>query len=172
MLSDDTAFENMMMEIFGPADLPPCPDLDGDGVCDADDICPNTPQGAPVDARGCWIAAYSQFFDFDKAVVKSAFHARIEHAASILIQNPNLPRVTIAGHTDNVGADKYNMDLGRRRAQAVFDLMVKYGVPPERMAVESFGKTRPVAPNDTEEGRAQNRRVEFHIGDVPMGPGF
>ncbi|UQZ88899.1 hypothetical protein C4J81_06695 [Deltaproteobacteria bacterium Smac51] len=167
MLSDENAFESMMMEIFGPADLPPCADSDGDGVCDEDDLCPNTPAGAPVDARGCWIAAYSQFFDFDKAVVKSAFLPRIEHAASILNNNPKLPRVTIAGHTDNIGTDSYNMDLGRRRAQAVFDLMVKYGVPADRMAVESYGKTRPIAPNDTEEGRSQNRRVEFHIGDVP-----
>ncbi len=167
MLDDEVAFENMMMDIFGPSDAVPCADQDGDGVCDADDICPNTPKGAPVDERGCWIAAYSQFFDFDKAVVKPAFLPRLQHAAEIINRNPQLPRVLIAGHTDNVGSPEYNMGLGRRRAQAVFDHLVKYGVEPSRLTVESFGETRPVATNNTEEGRARNRRVEFHIGEMP-----
>ncbi|MDR1046050.1 MAG: OmpA family protein [Candidatus Adiutrix sp.] len=167
LLEDDTAFEAMMMEVFGPGDTVTCADQDGDGVCDEDDRCPDTPRGAPVDERGCWIAAYSQFFDFDKAVVKNAFLPRIKHAAEIMNKNPNLPRVVIAGHTDNVGRAEYNLELGRRRAQAVYDLMVKYGVAPGRMLVESYGADRPVATNETEEGRARNRRVEFHIGDVP-----
>ncbi len=167
VLNDEAAFENMMLEIFGPGDTVPCPDQDGDGVCDEDDICPNTPRGAPVDQRGCWIAAYSQFFDFDKAVVKSAFLPRIKHAAEIMVKNPDLPTVVIAGHTDNIGRPDYNLDLGRRRAKAVHDLMVEYGVPASRLSVETFGATRPVADNDTEEGRARNRRVEFHIGEVP-----
>ncbi|MDR0882612.1 MAG: OmpA family protein [Candidatus Adiutrix sp.] len=166
MISDDVAFENMMMEIFGPGNSSPCADQDGDGVCDDDDRCPDTPRGAPVDERGCWIAAYSQFFDFNKDVVKSAFLPRIQHAADIINKNPGLPTVIIAGHTDNVGSADYNMGLGRRRAQAVSDLLVKYGVSPSRLQVESFGASRPVATNDTEEGRARNRRVEFHIGQV------
>ncbi|MGL4208736.1 MAG: OmpA family protein, partial [Candidatus Adiutrix sp.] len=168
MLNNPTAFENMMMGIFGPSDEPPCDDEDGDGVCDIRDLCPGTPPGAPVDERGCWIAAYSQFFDFDKAVVKSAFVPRIEHAAGILIKFPNLPTVTIAGHTDNVGDETYNLELGRRRAQAVMDLMVKFGVPTERMQVKSYGLNQPIADNGTEEGRSKNRRVEFHIGDLPL----
>ena len=167
MLNDESAFEDMMLEIFGPGDGGPCPDQDGDGVCDNDDLCPNTPRGAPVDERGCWIAAYSQFFDFDKAVVKNAFLPRIKHAAEIMVKNPDLPLVVIAGHTDNIGRPEYNLELGRRRAKAVFDLMAQYGVPASRMSVESYGDTRPVATNDSEEGRARNRRVEFHIGEVP-----
>ncbi|MDL2226171.1 OmpA family protein [Deltaproteobacteria bacterium OttesenSCG-928-M10] len=167
MLDDDEAFENMMMEIFGPSDAVPCADADGDGVCDEDDLCPDTPRGAPVDERGCWVAAYSQFFDFDKAEVKSAFLPRLKHAAELINKNPDIPRVTIAGHTDNIGNPNYNMELGRRRAQAVYDLMVKYGVSPGRLKIVSFGEQHPIAPNDTEEGRAKNRRVEFHIGDAP-----
>ena len=166
MLGDDLAFEQMMMDIFGPGDTIACADQDGDGVCDEDDLCPNTPPGAPVDERGCWIAAYSQFFDFDKTIVKSAFLPRIKHAAEIMIRNPNLPTVIIAGHTDNVGTPEYNMQLGLHRAQSVYNLMVKYGVEASRLKVESFGETRPAATNDTAEGRARNRRVEFHIGEV------
>lgn len=166
VLNDDNAFENMMMEIFGPGDTVTCPDKDGDGVCDDHDLCPNTPAGAPVDERGCWIAAYSQFFDFDKTIVKAAFLPRIKHAAEIMARNPQLPTVIIAGHTDNVGTPEYNMQLGLYRAQSVYNLMVKYGVEPSRLKVESFGETRPAATNGTAEGRARNRRVEFHIGEV------
>jgi OOP family OmpA-OmpF porin len=167
LLGSDAAFEDMMNEIFGPADIPPCKDSDGDGVCDEKDLCPSTPDGAPVDERGCWIAAYSQFFDFDKADVKAAFHPRLKFAAEIIVKNPQMGTVTIAGHTDNKGTDAYNMDLGRRRAEAVKELLVKFGAPADRLTVESYGKSRPIATNDTEEGRAKNRRVEFHVGDVP-----
>jgi len=167
MLNDDVAFEQMMMDIFGPGDAVPCSDQDGDGVCDEFDLCPNTPAGAPVDERGCWIAAYAQFFDFDKAIIKSAFLPRIKHAAEIIINNPGLPKVVIAGHTDNFGTSEYNMQLGLNRAQSVFNQLVKDGVDPSRLAVESFGETKPVATNSTEEGRARNRRVEFHVGEVP-----
>jgi outer membrane protein OmpA-like peptidoglycan-associated protein len=167
MLEDEAAFEAMMMEIFGPKEEPPCADADGDGVCDDKDVCPSTPPGAPVDARGCWIAAYSQFFDFDKSEVKSQFYPRLESAAQIIKDNPQIARVTIAGHADAKGSDAYNLELGRKRAEAVKALLVKYGAQPERLVVESFGKSAPIADNSTEEGRAQNRRVEFHVGDVP-----
>jgi OOP family OmpA-OmpF porin len=167
ILDSETEFERMMSLIFGPRDLPPCRDSDADGVCDERDQCPNTPRGAPVDGRGCWIAAFSQFFDFDKAEVKYSFQPRLKAAAEILIKNPQLSEVVIAGHTDDKGTDTYNMELGRRRAEAVRDLLVKFGAPAEKLKVVSFGKTRPIAPNDTEENRAKNRRVEFHVGDIP-----
>ena len=166
LLNDEAAFENMMMEIFGPGGNP-CPDADGDGVCDDDDLCPNTPPGVPVDCRGCWIAAYAQFFDFDKDVVKSAYRPRLRNAAELLNRNPGLSTIIIAGHTDNVGTAEYNRDLGFRRAESVKNFLVEYGVSPDRLRVESFGETRPIDTNDTVEGRARNRRVEFHIGEVP-----
>lgn len=168
LLNNETEFEDMMMTIFGPADTAPCPDSDGDGVCDANDICSDTPRGAPVDERGCWIATYAQFFDFDKDVVKSEFKSRLQHAADLIKNNPNLSRVIIAGHTDNIGRFEYNQELGRRRAQAVLDLLLKYGVSPDRLSLVSFGDQKPVVPNNTEENRARNRRVEFHVGDVSV----
>jgi OOP family OmpA-OmpF porin len=167
MLEDDAAFEAMMNEIFGPKAEPKCADTDGDGVCDAQDVCPGTPEGAPVDGRGCWIAAYSQFFDFDKAVVKSAFVPRLQYAAEIIKANPQIGNIIIAGHTDAQGTEAYNMELGRKRAQAVKDILVKNGAPESQLSVESFGESRPIADNATEEGRSQNRRVEFHVGQVP-----
>jgi OOP family OmpA-OmpF porin len=167
ILDDEAQFEAMMTEIFGPRDLPPCRDSDSDGVCDERDQCPNTPKGAPADERGCWIAAYAQFFDFDKAEVKYAFQPRLKAAAEILVANPQLAEVTIAGHTDDKGTEAYNLELGQRRAEAVKELLVKFGAPAERLKTVSFGKTRPIVPNDTEENRAKNRRVEFHVGDVP-----
>ena len=134
------------------------------------DQCPNTPGGAPVDGRGCWIAAYSQFFDFDKSVVKSEFQPRIKYAAEIIKQNPGIPLIVIAGHTDSMGTDAYNMGLGKRRAESVRDLLVKFGAPPEKLEVKSYGKTSPIDDNSTEEGRARNRRVEFHVGEVSPVP--
>ena len=166
LLEDEAAFENMMMDIFGPGG-DTCPDGDGDGVCDQDDLCPRTPAGVPVDGRGCWIAAYSQFFDFDKAEVKSAYYSRLRRAAEVLERNPDLPTLIIAGYTDNVGTSEYNFDLGRRRAEAVKALLMEYGVSANRLRVESFGETRPITTNETVEGRARNRRVEFHVDEVP-----
>jgi OOP family OmpA-OmpF porin len=167
LLADQSQFEAMMMEIFGPAEAPPCSDVDRDGVCDDRDVCPSTPTGAPVDERGCWIAAYSQFFDFDKSEVKSAFHPRIKYAAELISQNPQIGVVTIAGHTDGKGTEAYNLELGRKRAEAVRELLVKFGAPAERLTVVSYGKSQPISDNETEEGRAKNRRVEFHVGQTP-----
>ena len=71
--------------------------------------------------------------------------------------------VEIVGHTDNMGPDVYNMDLSRRRAQAVIDYLTGKGVAEERLSLAYFGETQPVDSNDTREGRANNRRVEFVI---------
>jgi outer membrane protein OmpA-like peptidoglycan-associated protein len=69
-----------------------------------------------------------------------------------------------------VGTDEYNLNLGEKRAEAVKAILVKSGVDTARLKVESFGKSMPIADNSTEEGRAKNRRVEFHVGDVPISP--
>ena len=66
------------------------------------------------------------------------------------------------GFTDSIGSAEYNQALSLRRAEAVYRYLVNQGVDPERLTVEGFGKTNPVASNDTEAGRAQNRRVELH----------
>jgi outer membrane protein OmpA-like peptidoglycan-associated protein len=137
-------------------------DSDGDGVVDSMDQCPNTPKGAPVDARGCWIAAYASFFDFDKDVVKEKYKPYIKKAADILNANPGIV-VEIAGHTDAIGSNSYNMDLGQRRAEAIRALLVEYGVAADRLKVKSYGESKPIASNKSAAGRAKNRRVEIHV---------
>lgn len=150
----------------------PIRDSDGDGVPDDQDLCPNTPFGAPVDDRGCWVVAYAAFFDFDKAIVKPKFLPFIAEAAVVLNNYPELV-VEIQGHTDSVGTHEYNMKLGMRRAEAVKRVLVNNGVRSERLATTSLGKTQPIATNSTSSGRALNRRVEIHVaqpGGVMVTP--
>ena len=138
-----------------------CPlDSDGDGVPDYLDKCPNTPKGATVDARGCWTYAAVVMYDFDSAEIKSEAYPMLDEAVSILKKNPEI-KVEIDGHTDNMGSASYNMNLSERRAKAVMDYLVEQGIEAERLSAKGLGLTQPIAGNDTEEGRAKNRRVEL-----------
>lgn len=137
-------------------------DSDGDGVPDDQDLCPNTPLGAQVDERGCWVVAYATFFDFDKYVVKPQFMPYIVSAAAVLNNYPDLI-VEIQGHTDHIGTEEYNLQLGQRRADAVKQVLVRNGVRSDRLRTVSFGKSQPIASNSTATGRAKNRRVELHV---------
>jgi OmpA-OmpF porin, OOP family len=137
------------------------PDSDGDGVPDSRDKCPNTPKGAKVDVDGCW-AYHGVFFDFDKATVKAEYKPLFDNAVEVMNLNPGL-EVEIQGHTDSVGPESYNMGLSIRRAQAVKDYMVAHGIAASRLTVKGFGESDPARSNDTEEGRAYNRRVYFSI---------
>ena len=98
-------------------------------------------------------------FDFDKAEVKPEFYPEVERVADYLKAFPSLT-VGIQGHTDNVGKPDYNMALSLRRGNAVIDLLRdRYGINADRLSVEGFGDTEPITSNDTEEGRAKNRRI-------------
>ncbi len=134
-------------------------DSDGDGVIDALDRCPNTPKGAKVNKVGCWIVK-GLLFDFNKAEIKPKYYKNLDEVVKVLKANPDL-KVEIQGHTDNIGSAEYNMKLSLRRAQAVADYLIKHGISPSRLRVKGYGFTRPVAPNDTPEGRALNRRVQL-----------
>jgi len=145
-----------------PAPPMPCPeplDSDGDGILDSADQCPNTPRGADVNSVGCWIVKGLRF-DFNSAVVKPEYHPLLERVADILKENPGL-RVEIQGHTDSIGPEEYNMQLSKERAQAVADYLAGHGICPDLMIVVGVGEADPVASNDTEEGRAKNRRVQI-----------
>ena len=87
----------------------------------------------------------------------------LDEAARTLKEEKDIELVIVEGHTDGVGSEGYNMKLSRRRAEAVRGYLVDHGIAPSRIRAEGFGKSRPVASNDTAEGRAQNRRVELHI---------
>ncbi|MDR2861529.1 MAG: OmpA family protein [Syntrophobacterales bacterium] len=105
-------------------------------------------------------------FDTNSATVKPGFHSEINRVATVLNQYPNTV-MRIEGHTDNVGAEAYNMDLSIRRANAVKTMLVQRGVADGRMEVLGFGPSMPVANNNTEAGRQMNRRVEIRI--APQG---
>jgi OmpA-OmpF porin, OOP family len=71
--------------------------------------------------------------------------------------------IEIAGHTDSDGNKDANLDLSKRRAQAVVDYLIKAGIDPQRLSAVGYGDTRPIASNDSEEGKAENRRIEFSV---------
>jgi OOP family OmpA-OmpF porin len=100
-------------------------------------------------------------FDFNRATLKPAGRQVVAEAARVLREKPDL-HVSVEGHTDSVGSDAYNMRLSERRASAVRDALVSEGVDASRITVKGWGETKPIASNDTAEGRAQNRRVEIN----------
>jgi len=79
-----------------------------------------------------------------------------------LLDHPTM-KIEIRGHTDNVGEEEYNQQLSEARAKSVFQFLVDHGIVAERLSYTGFGETKPVASNDSEEGRKQNRRTEFVI---------
>lgn len=101
-------------------------------------------------------------FDFDSSVVKGAARSNLTELANSLRNYPDT-EVLIVGHTDAQGSDTYNQGLSERRAAAAKNFLVSQGVPSNRVRTEGLGESEPVASNDTDAGRAQNRRVEVAI---------
>lgn len=144
-----------------PVAKPIIGDSDGDGVPDNLDQCPGTPKGAKVDPRGCWVLRDVKF-DVNKYDLKPEYLPFLDEVVAVLQQNPNI-RVTIEGHTDSSGSDALNNKLSQDRANAVMNYFVSKGVDKSRMTAVGFGKNRPIATNDNEEGKAQNRRIELTV---------
>lgn len=143
-----------------PKPAPPL-DSDGDGVLDRDDACPNTPRGAPVNARGCWYIKGLNF-DTDKAVIKSQYEPALNEAVVILRANPQIT-IEIKGYTDSQGSEKYNQGLSERRALAVETYFKNAGIAASRMISNGYGESNPLADNTTSSGRAANRRVVIDV---------
>jgi OOP family OmpA-OmpF porin len=101
-------------------------------------------------------------FDFDKATIRPDASAVLEEAARTLNEEPSID-VSVEGHTDAMGTDAYNQRLSEARAAAVRARLVELGVNPSRLSARGFGESEPVASNATDEGRAQNRRVELKV---------
>ena len=102
------------------------------------------------------------FFNTDKFELKSESDAELEKLVSLLNKNPKM-KIEINGHTDNVGADTYNQVLSENRSKAVYEYLINKGIAKERLSYKGYGKTQPIDTNDTEEGRANNRRTEFKV---------
>ncbi|MGD9176202.1 MAG: OmpA family protein, partial [Desulfobacterales bacterium] len=134
-------------------------DSDGDGVYDDADQCPDTPKGATVDKRGCWVLI-GVTFDTSKWEIKPRYYPRLNSVVTILQNNSDL-RLEIEGHTDNRGSADYNQRLSENRAKAVMDYLVARGIASNRLSARGYGFERPAASNATAAGRAQNRRVEL-----------
>jgi OOP family OmpA-OmpF porin len=134
-------------------------DTDNDGVIDANDHCPNTPTGARVNEKGCWVIQIV-FFEYDKAVVRSQFYEGLNDLAETLKQNPNI-KIEIQGNTCDIGSAPYNYRLSVRRANSVKKYLMDKGVASDRLKVVGLGFTNPMVPNINEANRKKNRRVEF-----------
>ena len=152
-------------------------DSDGDGVSDQFDKCPNTPAGTVVDGSGCPLkkdtvmmagpaavaaaAAYSNIsFDFDSSVLRTSSYPTLD-AVSADLRAMSGKSVEVDGFASSEGTAAHNMTLSKDRANSVKTYLVNSGVDAKRLKVKAYGETKPIADNSTEEGRVQNRRVEF-----------
>lgn len=135
-------------------------DTDGDGVYDDKDQCPNTPKGTVVDAFGCpKIIRLHVGFDFDQSVIKPEYMKDIAKVADFMKQNSGYS-VILEGYTDAKGDASYNQKLSDKRAKAVAKALANLGISETKITTEAYGDSKPISTNDTEVGRAQNRRVD------------
>jgi len=152
-----------------PVDSRGCPrDDDQDGVSNYLDECPATPRGIKVDTRGCpekgemLIRIENINFQYNSAQLGSSSKSSLDEAAELIKKSGRI-NLEIIGHTDSRGSNSYNQTLSERRAMAVRDYLVNKGVNPSSLSTTGRGEEEPIAPNDTEENRARNRRVEFVV---------
>lgn len=144
-----------------------CPlDTDGDGVPDYLDRCPNTPAGRTVDAKGCKLVlmrteqiTLTVNFAFDSAVVPDESLSEIERVALFMRKYGGVA-AELEGHTDSTGGSDYNKALSQRRTDSVKKALVeRFSIDASRLSTKGYGEEKPVASNDTREGRKANRRV-------------
>lgn len=147
-----------------------CPrDDDRDGVFNYEDECPDTPEGTEVGPDGCPVPTEPesmtlQFnFPTNSASIQPEFEGQLEAAAEFINAHPGT-HVTIEGHTDSVGRAAYNLELSQRRADSVRDYLIEhFDVEASRLEAIGYGESKPVAENNTPEGRIMNRRVVILI---------
>jgi len=149
-------------------------DTDGDGVADQFDKCAGTPAGTKVDGSGCPLPVPAPVtaapetsnvtgfetiqFEFNSYVLKTESYPTLDKLSSVLRENGG--KVTVKGYASSEGTAAYNMKLSKDRANSVKTYLVNSGVNASQVSSKGFGEANPIASNDTEEGRIQNRRVE------------
>lgn len=159
--------------LAGPKANKGCPykDSDNDGSLDKDDDCPNTPgpktnKGCPVIEQAVIEVLKTAFdnleFETNKDIIFESSKPSLNELAEVLNKKTTW-KLEIAGHTDNVGDDNLNLVLSKKRAEAVKAYLISQGVDEARLITKYFGETKPIASNDTPEGRQKNRRVEMKI---------
>ena len=141
-------------------------DDDKDGVANSKDECPNSKPGAVVGKDGCEVQVVIELqgvhFATDKATLKPESIAILNAAVKTLGTHGTI-LVEVAGHTDSTASDEYNQKLSERRAKVVHGYLVDHGVSSDRMTWKGYGESQPIATNDTEEGKARNRRTELIV---------
>jgi len=163
----------------GIADDDGCPedDFDQDGILDIKDACPREPGQPSPDPKknGCpqfikRIEGSTEIqilkkieFDTGKASIKATSFPILDEIVKLLAINTNIKKVSVEGHTDNRGAAQMNKDLSQARSESVMKHMIDKGVDANRLSATGWGPEKPIASNNTDDGRARNRRVEFHI---------
>jgi len=154
-----------------------CPapkDTDGDGILDPVDACPDVAGPANDDPKkhGCPVARVEKGqirileqvqFAYNSDRILKASDYILEAVKKVLEEHAQIKQVEVQGHTDNKGGDQFNLGLSKRRAASVMKWLTSRGIDKKRLKSQGFGKKQPIDTNDTEEGRANNRRVEFHI---------
>jgi outer membrane protein OmpA-like peptidoglycan-associated protein len=169
----------------GIQDMDGCPevDYDSDGIPDVEDACPREPGSPSKDPKqnGCpqfikrvtgstEIQILKQIqFDTGKASIKQSSYAILEEIVKLMRANPDIHRLSIEGHTDDRGSVDMNQKLSQERASSVMSHLVNHGIDAGRIEAHGFGPSKPIDTNDTEIGRQNNRRVEFHILEAPSG---
>jgi large repetitive protein len=164
---------------FEDADGCPDPDNDKDGLLDPDDACPEQPEdkdffededgcpeeGAPRVKLTCEKIEIKDrvYFDTNSDRIQERSFGLLDEVATVLKTATYIKKLRVEGHTDSVGADKKNLDLSKRRAASVRKYLTEHGIEDTRLDSEGFGEQKPIADNKTNEGRAENRRVEFMI---------
>lgn len=150
-----------------------CPvDSDGDGVPDYLDKCPGTPKGTRVDAHGCPVPAEAEmtergtysfgsiYFDTGRSTIRPESRPVLDEVVKYLKEYPEV-RLEVQGHTDNVGPEDLNQRLSDARADAVRTYLIDSGIAADRLTAKGYSMSVPAVSNDTKEGRAKNRRIEF-----------
>lgn len=102
------------------------------------------------------------FYDFDKSTLRSESISELDRMVLLMTENPTI-KIELSSHTDNVGSDEYNLSLSQDRAQSVVDYLITKGINKDRLVAKGYGESKPIATNDTDDGRQQNRRTEFKI---------
>ena len=143
-------------------------DSDGDGVVDKDDRCADSPDDIRVDEEGCSIISLQMAgvnFEPQSYELTEASKKILDEAVITINASPELQSIEVQAHTDSRGSEKYNLKLSENRAESVRSYLVSQGVAESRLVAKGYGETKPIADNDSEEGRAKNRRVELKVVD-------
>jgi len=165
--------EDACPTLAGSALYEGCPDKDGDGIPEHKDACPDK-AGTPAN-KGCpeatiskedkatlEFAAQNIEFETNSSYFKQSTYPILDKVTDILLRYSEF-NVNIDGYTDNIGGEKYNQWLSEKRAERCYNYFITKGIAADRMKFTGFGESKPIADNNTAEGREKNRRVEFNL---------